>query len=524
MPQLLSIQTDPFTAADPKKLKAFLLQEGLPDTSDFKIIKRSVDARSRFIKVNLSIEVLDAGQNANSLPALPEALIPAPPNGKSIHIIGSGPSGLFAALKCLHLGYTPVVIERGKMVRERRRDLAAITRQHLVNADSNYCFGEGGAGTYSDGKLYTRSGSRQEVEEVLNTFVYFGASPDILVETHPHIGTNKLPAIIENMRRFILEHGGIVLFGKRLMHLNLKAGSVQEILLKDTATGEEGTLRVDKLILATGHSAGDVYTMLQSLRIAQEFKPFALGFRVEHPQTLIDSLQYRCSASHLQKLRTVLPAASYSMTTQVDGRGVYSFCMCPGGIIAPCSTHQDEVVTNGWSPSKRDNPFANAGWVTEIGVHELAGKMRDPLAGLDYRTEIEQRAQHLAGGTQCAPAQKLSDFLKRKLSSDLLPVSYLPGVKPVAMDDVLPGDIAMRIRKGLKQVIQQRAAFFSDESMIVAPETRTSTPVRIPRDKIKLNHPEVVNLFPCGEGAGYAGGIASAAMDGMRVACACAER
>jgi uncharacterized FAD-dependent dehydrogenase len=403
-------------------------------------------------------------------------------------------------------------------VKDRRRDLAAINKEHIVNPESNYCFGEGGAGTYSDGKLYTRSNKRGDIDKILTTFVYHGASDEILVDAHPHIGTNKLPQLIEKMRETILSFGGEVCFNTKLIDLEIKNETVVSIKV----LGEKGEeqIPIQKIILATGHSARDIYELLHGKNILVEAKPFAVGIRAEHPQALIDKIQYHCgNLEEVITKREYLPAASYSLVHQVKGRGVYSFCMCPGGIIAPCATSQQEVVTNGWSPSKRNNPYANSGIVVGLELSDFEPfKEFGPLAGLEFQKQIEKNAWGFGGKTQTAPAQRLQDFVNGKFSSSLPDCSYQPGVKSVDMQQVLGKLIGPSLKEGLKAFGGKMRGYMTNEAIVVGVESRTSTPVRIPRDKDLLHHPQLKNLFPCGEGAGYAGGIVSAAMDGERCA------
>lgn len=515
----LQLQVSPQTALNEALLKEEVKQQ-LPihenDQLHLKILKRSIDARGRAIKINLTVlatvneplpvlEILPLYQNVSAATA-------------ACHIIGAGPAGLFAALRCLELGIKPIVIERGKDVKARRRDLAAINKEQLVNPESNYCFGEGGAGTYSDGKLYTRSNKRGDVEKVLKTLVYHGASEEILVDAHPHIGTNKLPQLIEAIRETILEHGGEILFNTKMIDLAKDKSSVTAITIK----GEAGEIElpIQQLILATGHSARDIYELLHKKNILIEAKPFALGVRAEHPQALIDQIQYHCgSLQEVISKRDFLPAASYSLVHQVKGRGVYSFCMCPGGIIAPCATEQQEVVTNGWSPSKRNNPYANSGIVVGLDLPDFEPfKQYGPLAGLEFQKQLERAAWRYGGKTQTAPAQRLQDFTTGKLSATLPDCSYQPGLKAENMQAVLGNLIGPALKEGFKAFGSKMRGYLTNEALIVGVESRTSTPVRIPRDKDLLHHPQLSNVFPCGEGAGYAGGIVSAAMDGERCA------
>jgi uncharacterized protein len=496
-----------------KKIIAQHLNISKKETFYYQILKQSIDARSPTIKYNLRVQV-SSNPIAKSETNITYKKVSA---HKTVHIIGAGPAGLFAALKCIELGYKPIVIERGKDVRARRRDLAAINKTHYVNPESNYCFGEGGAGTYSDGKLYTRSNKRGNVEHVLQTLVKHGATEDILIEAHPHIGTNKLPEIIQNIRQSIIDFGGEVLFNTKLVDLHLKENKIESLVLENLESHKKDSVKIENLILATGHSARDIYELLHSKNILIEAKPFAMGVRVEHPQSLIDSKQYHCRTEQdLDEKRSYLPAASYSLVHQVEGRGVFSFCMCPGGIIAPCATGPEEVVTNGWSPSKRNNPYANSGIVVAIELEDLKDyQQHGALAGLAFQRDLEKLAYEHGGKTQVAPAQRVLDFTKNRLSENLPACSYTPGVVSSPMHEWLPEHIRKRLQEGFKAFGQKINGYLSNEAIIVGVESRTSTPVRIPRDPITLVHPEISNLFPCGEGAGYAGGIVSAAMDGM---------
>ena len=492
--------------------EALLLQAGMrPGEADFvHLVRRSIDARGRQPMVRLRADIYQTAPPAELFG--PWFVYPNVKQSKhKVLIVGAGPAGLFAALRCIELGLKPIVLERGRDVRARRRDLAAINKEQLVNPDSNYCFGEGGAGTYSDGKLYTRATKRGDVGRVLRRLVQHGATPDILVDAHPHIGTNKLPAVVQALREAIMEAGGEVRFDTKVTDLLLENNHLRGIV---TATGE--AVEADATILATGHSARDIYELLHHRGVLIEAKPFALGVRVEHPQALIDQAQYRRAD------RGLLPAASYSLVhqTEVGGqqRGVFSFCMCPGGFIVPAATAPGEVVVNGMSPSRRDSRFANSGIVAAVELADLDVARYGALAGLHFQQEIEQRACQAAGGTQRAPAQLLGDFLKRKTSADLLETSYQPGLVSVAMDDVLGPALAERLRQGFQDFGRKIPGYATNAAQIVGVESRTSSPVRIPRDKDTLQHPVVLGLFPCGEGAGYAGGIVSAAMDGERCA------
>ncbi|MCC6684886.1 MAG: FAD-dependent oxidoreductase [Bacteroidia bacterium] len=471
-------------------------------------LKQSIDARRNPIRIRLVVEVWI---NEPYHPEPNEFAFQQVTNKPEVHIIGAGPAGLFAALKLLELGYKSVIFERGKKVRERRRDLAKITREHTIDPDSNYCFGEGGAGTYSDGKLYTRSGKRGDMNRILKLLVYHGADEHILYEAHPHIGTNKLPHIIEAIRETILQHGGEIHFNTRLTDVTLTNNRITKLHFSG---GVSVSCRA--VILATGHSARDVFELLHRNQILIEAKPFALGVRIEHPQELIDSIQYDCPSRGLY-----LPPASYSLVEQAGDRGVFSFCMCPGGIIAPAATNTGEIVVNGWSPSKRNNPFANSGTVVAVGEKDfLPFAAHGALAAMYFQQQVEQSAHKAGGGGLTAPAQRLTDFVNKKHSTSLPLTSYLPGVKSVELDHVLPPEITKSLRHALPLFGKKMRGYFTSEAVMVGVESRTSSPVRIPRDKEKLHHVQIETLFPCAEGAGYAGGIVSAAMDGEKCAAA----
>lgn len=480
----------------------------------FRILRKSLDARQKTIKYNLRIEFV--GKNQSLPPRFtPRVFRPLPSNAPQAVVVGAGPAGLFAALRLIEHGVKPVVIERGKDVRTRRRDLAALTRDHVVNPDSNYCFGEGGAGTYSDGKLYTRSTKRGDVVGILETLVQFGADENILIEAHPHIGTNKLPGIIAQMREAILHAGGEVRFDTKLT--DILVDDQHRVRAAVTAAGE---IPCDSLVLATGHSARDIFYLFDQKKWSIEFKSFALGVRAEHPQQLVDSIQYHCEVRP-----EALPPAAYALVHQVEGRGVYSFCMCPGGIIAPCATDTEEIVTNGWSPSKRNNPYANSGIVVPVLWEDIPKfHAHGALAGLEFQKSVE-RACWLAGGkTQAAPAQRLVDFIAKKTSSTLPPSSYTPGLVSVNLYEVLPPFVAETLRQGFIAFDKKMKGYAHPDAVLVATESRTSSPVRIPRDADSLEHPQIKGLYPCGEGAGYAGGIVSAAIDGDKVAVKIADR
>jgi uncharacterized FAD-dependent dehydrogenase len=493
-----------------KKLAASALNISANQITGLKILKRSIDARGRRVVYRMQVRVY------TNEPYLPESYAVNYPNvkdAKPVIIIGAGPAGLFAALQCIELGLKPIILERGKDVKQRRRDLANINKEGLVNPESNYCFGEGGAGTYSDGKLYTRSTKRGDVNQVLKIFVSHGASEDILIDARPHIGTNKLPGIITTIRETIQNAGGEVHFDTKVTGLIVDAGKIKGV---KTANGE--TWNANAVILATGHSARDIFEMLHHQNILIEAKPFALGVRIEHRQEIIDRAQYHCDDRG-----EFLPPSYYSLVEQVDGRGVFSFCMCPGGIIAPCATEDKEIVVNGWSPSKRNNPYANSGTVVQINLEDVKGDDSDPFKLLRFQQEIEQIAFAAGGGNLVAPAQRMVDFVNGRVSADLPKNSYLPGTKSVALTEVLPGWIANRLKKALPAFGQKMKGYYTNEAILVGVESRTSSPVKIPRDKETLQHPQVTGLFPCGEGAGYAGGIISAAIDGINCAVAAAK-
>ena len=517
MKQTLQLTLSPEIALDEENFRLYIIKKLRLRENDQPVIRRtrqSIDARSRQVKVNVQAEIY--------LNELPPSLIslkldyPDVSNRPEALIIGCGPAGMFAALRLIELGIKPVLFERGKDVRARRRDLAAINKDHIVNPESNYCFGEGGAGTYSDGKLYTRSNKRGDIRRVLEIFVGHGASEQILIDTHPHIGTNKLPLVVSEMRESILKAGGKIHFDTKVTDFILENN-----ILKGVITDDEKEHTGIGVILATGHSARDIYELLDAKDVLIENKSFAMGVRIEHPQRVIDQIQYHCETDR----GPYLPAASYSLVTQTNykgiQRGVFSFCMCPGGFIVPAATAPRELVVNGMSPSRRDSPYANSGIVVAVEEEDIAPyKDFGALAGLQFQKEIEQIACKLAGDTQTAPAQLVNDFIKQKTSSELRETSYQPGLHSVDLFEVLPPNIANPLREGLSDFGRKMRGYLSNEAQLIGVESRTSSPVRIPRDRDSCEHPVVKGLFPCGEGAGYAGGIMSAAMDGER----CAEQ
>ena len=532
MQQTLSLKLLPQEAASEQSIKDYIAaQAGVnaPAVTGFHILKSSIDARGRQAWVNLSLLAF-INEPFHQRKLIDFSFKDVSNATRKVIIIGAGPAGLFAALKLIESGIQPIILERGKDVRSRRRDLAALNKEGEVNPESNYCFGEGGAGTYSDGKLYTRSSKRGDINRILHLFVRFGAEEKILYESHPHIGTNKLPHIITAMRQLIVDCGGQFLFEQKVTGFDIINNTIRSVT---TASGDSFT--ADAVILATGHSARDIFQMLHDQHILIEAKPFALGVRAEHPQSLIDSVQYHLPQTYPgPKPRPIyLPAASYSLVQQVEGKGVFSFCMCPGGIIAPAATSPGELVVNGWSPSKRNNPYANSGIVVTVEEKEaaraLAGtgsqrkghatkKENDPLLLMRFQQMVEQKAFAAGGGKFVAPAQRMVDFCNGKLSSSLPDCSYLPGIHSTQLGEVLPSFIYKSLQAAFKEFGKKIRGYYSNDAVLVATESRTSSPVRIPRDAKNLYHPQLTNLYPCGEGAGYAGGIVSAAMDGERIA------
>jgi len=476
-----------------------------PNTFQYKIIKRNIDARARNVYYVFRAEVF-----SDSIPnPIPIAFnYNNVSDARQVHIIGAGPCGYFAALKLIELGLKPIIIERGKDVRERRRDLKSIQQDGIVNPDSNYCFGEGGAGTYSDGKLYTRSNKRGNIQSVLNVLVAHGADPEILIDVHPHIGSNRLPEIVANIRSTILKFGGEIYFNTKLQDLEIENQRVQKIIANTTS------YECTDVILATGHSARDIFELLNTKNCSLSYKPFALGVRIEHPQSVIDQIQYKQSPRHAK-----LPAASYSMSCQIQGNGVFSFCMCPGGLIVPAATAPGELVMNGMSLSRRDSPFANSGFVCTVDASDFKKHAQyNALQGMYFQKEVEQKMFDLGDGSQKAPAQRLVDFIKKRKSIDLPDCSYIPGIFSASLHTELPNAIAERLRNAFSYFGERMAPYLHPDAILVSPESRTSSPIKIPRDQVTLMHPEINGLFPAGEGAGYAGGILSAAMDGQRVA------
>lgn len=520
MKKELDLVFPPEIAFDDEQLEKELIEASGVDSDEVKFlhkIKRSIDARGRKVNVKVRADIYTETPPADAL--IPDFIYPDVSRKDKVIIVGAGSAGLFAALRCIELGLKPVILERGKDVRSRRRDLAAINKENIVNPDSNYCFGEGGAGTYSDGKLYTRSKKRGDLYRILHILVKHGATPAILFDAHPHIGTNKLPVIIQAIRETILNAGGEIHFDTRITDLIIENSDIKGVI------AQNGTVYEGKsTILATGHSARDIYELLHRKNVLIEAKPFAMGVRVEHQQSLIDGIQYHCSGDR----GPYLPASSYSLVQQTylnnKQRGVFSFCMCPGGFIVPSATAPGEVVVNGMSPSRRDSKFANSGIVVAIETEDMNLAEFGSLAGLRMQQELEQRAWQAGGKTQVAPAQLLKDFTNRKISANLLETSYQPGLKSVDMHAVLGNNLAQRLVQGFQAWGKKMPGYLSNNAQIIGVESRTSSPVRIPRNKETLEHVQIKNLYPCAEGAGYAGGIVSAAMDGERCAEKIAEK
>ena len=520
MQQKISLKLLPSQAANEAIIKELLAgSTGKSESfiSGFHIIKQSIDARAKNIWVNLTVNAfIDEPFIKREIQQF--GFKDVGYAKKRVVIIGAGPAGLFAALHLIEQGIKPVILERGKDVRSRRRDLAVLNKEGIMNPESNYCFGEGGAGTYSDGKLYTRSNKRGDIDRILNLFVKFGAEDNILYQSHPHIGTNKLPNIITAMRQQIIDCGGEFLFEKKVIDF-----IIEDQKIKSVKTSDGNIFDADAFILATGHSARDIFELLHQKHILIEAKAFALGVRIEHPQSLIDNIQYHCPVRDEH-----LPPASYSLVQQVNGRGVFSFCMCPGGIIAPAATAAGEIVVNGWSPSKRNNPYANSGMVVQVELEDAYSELKTagkknvdpdhPLLLMHFQQLVEQTCFTAGGGKFVAPAQRMADFCSGKFSTSLPANSYLPGLQSTQLKNILPNFIYQSLAKGFTAFGKKMPGYFTNEAVIVATESRTSSPVRIPRNTESLAHPQIQNLYPCAEGAGYAGGIVSAAMDGERVA------
>lgn len=511
----LSFQVSPKIAANDfllKKQVAEQLSLPMAEIHEMRITKRSIDARSRNIKINLSLLIASGND-----PSVPFEKIHYEKRDVSlqpeVHIVGAGPAGLFAALRLIELNLKPIVLEQGKDVSERKKDIAKLNLNQGCNPLSNYCFGEGGAGTFSDGKLYTRSKKKGDNRRVLELFVLHGAKPSILVDSHPHIGSDKLPEIISNMRKTILECGGEIHFNKQVVDFEIHNDCITKLICSDE------TIPTKQVILATGHSARPLYYALHNAGVELEAKACAMGVRVEHPQDLINHIQYHGN------VMKELPAANYSLVHQVDGRGVYSFCMCPGGIIVPSMTADKQTVVNGMSNSRRNSPYANSGMVVELQVSDFKNFERyGELAGLKFQEQFETLAYQNGGQMQIAPAQRISDFVRGKISGTLPSTSYIPGIVSSPMHFWMPDCIAKRLQEGLKFFDRQMHGFASSDGIIVGVESRSSSPVRIPRNQETLSHVRITNLFPCGEGAGYAGGIVSSAVDGMNCADAIVEK
>ena len=509
MPQSLTLQLTPKEAADAKHYTALAARRlGIKEQQIalVRVVKRSIDARQRQPKVNLSLELyIDNEQQ----PAPVHFDYPSVEGKSEVIVIGSGPAGLFASLRLIELGLRPILLERGREVSARKVDIARINRGGEVDPDSNYAFGEGGAGTFSDGKLFTRSKKRGDYNRALQTLVFHGANPEILYEAHPHIGTDKLPYIIRNICQTIRACGGEVLFERRVSDFIVRKGRIAGV-----ACGDE-RIEGAAVVLATGHSARDIYYRLHDCGIRLEAKPLAMGVRIEHPQALIDQIQY-----HQPERGEYLPAAAYSLVSQENGRGVYSFCMCPGGFIVPAMTDASQSVVNGMSPSGRTSPYANSGLVTEVRLSDFAHLEPHwgPLAGLKFQEELEQLARREGGDGQVAPAQRVADFVAGRPSRTLPATSYIPGLTPSRLDRWMPSFMAEGLRMGLSTFGRKLRGFVTNEAIVAGVESRTSTPVRIPRDPETLMHPDIEGLFPTGEGAGYAGGIISAGLDGERIA------
>lgn len=479
---------------------------------DIRVNRRSIDARGRHPVYRVRVDVYAPGEAFVAEPAIKESYKDVS-DAPTVIIVGCGPAGMFAALEMLELGLKPIILERGKDVQERRRDLRAIQQMGEVNPDSNYCFGEGGAGTYSDGKLYTRSLKRGNYLKSLKVLVEHGAQSEILIDAHPHIGSNKLPKVVAAMRETIKHYGGEIRFGHRVVDLvrDVKGG-IDHLIVEHK--GEKQEVSAEAYVLATGHSARDIYYLLDEKGIRIEAKPFALGVRIEHPQPLIDEIQY-----NQREREENLPASSYKLVTQVKNRGVFSFCMCPGGLVVPAATAPGELVVNGMSLSRRDSPFANSGTVVAVELEDLKPyTAHGVFAGLEFQRTVEQKMFAAGDGSQAAPAQRLPDFVDKKISKDLNDSSYIPGLYAAGVHDLLPSSIYQRLRQGVQDFGRKMKGYYTADANVIGTESRTSSPLRIPRNRETYMHEAVPGFFPCGEGAGYAGGILSAAMDGANVA------
>lgn len=511
------VRVIPQVAACEQNLVAFLADEYGFDRRTVKsvrVLRRSIDARQRRVVVNLKVRLY-----INELPtdeAYEQTIYGDVSDKPAVVVVGEGPGGLFSALRLVELGLRPIVLERGKDVRERKRDLSLITKNQRVDGESNYCYGEGGAGAYSDGKLYTRSKKRGNTTKILNVFCQHGASTAILADAHPHIGTDKLPRVIENMRHTILQCGGEVHFQTKMTRLMLKDDVVVGAEAVYLPTGEQQVFK-GPVILATGHSARDVYRYLADAHIELEAKGIAVGVRLEHPSALIDQIQYHSK----QGRGRYLPAAEYSFVTQVEGRGVYSFCMCPGGFVIPAATDQQQIVVNGMSPSNRGGQWSNSGMVVEIRPEDVEGD--DPLCMMRFQQQMEYDCWLQGNRKQTAPAQRMADFVNGRLSADLPRSSYAPGLISSPLHFWMPPAVSNRLKAGFLQFGKSSHGFLTNEALMIGVETRTSSPVRIVRDRDTLMHVRIRGLFPCGEGAGYAGGIVSAGVDGERCAEMCAK-
>ncbi len=506
MPEVLDIRVHPNLIEDMNHLRllaAKKLKVSVTKISSLKILKRSIDARGRTPKYQLRVKLFFDEEKEEKPPSLSSYTI-LPSQAKTIVIVGSGPAGYFAALRAIEMGLKPIVVERGKDVQSRRKDLRAIQQFSKVDTDSNYCYGEGGAGTYSDGKLYTRSNKRGNVKKILQILVQHGANADILVDAHPHIGSNKLPQVVQSIRATIQHYGGEVLFNHRVIDFIVRDQSMKGVRC---ANGVE--VMGEAFILATGHSARDIYKICRSHDIVLQFKPYAIGVRIEHPQSLVDLIQYNQSREGIQ-----LPPASYSLNCQVNDHGVYSFCMCPGGLIVPAATSPGEMVVNGMSLSRRDSPYANAATVVTLDHNPIPG---DALGGMLYQESLEHEIFDFGEGTLKAPAQRITDFMNHTVSASLNDTSYIPGIYAAPLHSLLPDWIVRNLQRAIPVFDRKMKGYYTEEAQLIGLESRTSSPVRIPRNRDTMMNADLQGLFPCGEGAGYAGGILSAALDGDRL-------